>query len=292
MKTYPITKLIVDFDQTITVKDTIANIVCVAADSHDDREEFLDAWKNTVEWFSSEYSQVMEELFIQPPPAQNTCDVLLRSVERRNQRSLSLQRKLEIFEEIEMASIERVISGKFLANTRREKLRDVGRGIEKQPGVEGVLNNMKKAGVQIDILSANWSRDMIIGAMDGLYDNLVSNDLKFDADGISTGELSLQVVSASDKLRHYHRLKSKTGNNLYIGDSLCDVLPILEAEIGVLFGRGRSVMRAISHFNLPFKELTSADKADRLNLSDFNPKSHSKEIIIVDSWELLDDFLT
>jgi len=284
MKTYPITKLIVDFDQTITVKDTIANIVYAAADNRDDREGFIDAWNRVVEWFSREYTQVIEKLFSQPAPAQNTCDVLLKSAECKNQRSVFLQRKFEIFEEIEMASIERVVSGKFLANTKREQLQTVGRGIEKQPCVETTLTNMTKSGIQIDVLSANWSKDMIIGAMAGLYDNLVSNDLKFDANGISTGELSLQVVSASDKLQHYHRLKSKTGNNLYIGDSLYDLLPMLEAEIGVLFGRSRSVMRAISHFNLPFKELTNADK--------FSPQSHSKGVILtVDSWELLDNFL-
>lgn len=270
MKPYPITKLIVDFDQTITVKDTIANIVYAAADSHEDREEFLNGWNHVVEWFSREYSQVIEEFFGQPAPSQNTGDVLRKS--------------FEIFEEVEMASIGRVISGKFLANTRREKLREVGRRIEKQPGVEGVLANMQKSGVHIDIVSANWSQDMISGAMGGLYDTLVANDLKFDADGISTGELSLQVVSASDKLHHYRRLRAETGNNLYIGDSLCDVLPMLDAEIGVLFGHSRSALRAIAHFNLPFKELTSEDK--------FKPKLHGKEIIIVDSWELLDNFLT
>jgi len=286
MKTYPITKLIVDFDQTITVKDTIANIVYAAADNHhDDRKEFLNAWNGVVEWFSGEYAQVIEDLFSQPAPSQSTCDVLPKSAECKNQRSVFLQRKLEIFEQIEMASIRRVISGQFLANTRREQLQAVGRNIEKQPGIETILTDMKTSGVQIDVLSANWSKDMIIGAMAGLYDNLVANDLKFDANGVSTGELALQVVSASDKLRHYRRLKSKTGNNLYIGDSLYDLLPMLEAEIGVLFGRSRSAMRAISHFSLPFKELTSADK--------FNPQSHSKGIIlIVDAWELLDDFLT
>jgi len=270
MKSYPITKLIVDFDQTITVKDTIANIVYAAADSHDDRAEFLDEWNSVVEQFSNEYSQVVEEFFDQPAPSQTTCDVL--------------QKSFEIFEEVEMASIERVISGKFLAGIRREQLRDVGKRIEKQPGVEGVLANMKKSGVQIDIVSANWSQDMIDGAMEGLYDTLVSNDLKFDDSGISTGELSLEAVSASDKLRHYRCLKSETGNNLYIGDSPYDLLPMLEAEIGVLFGHSRNAMRTISHFNLPFKELTIEDK--------FNPKLHGREIIIVDSWELLDNFLT
>ena len=279
MKTYPITKLITDFDGTVTVKDTIANIAYAAADNlrvsasgNTSYNEFLQSWHNVVKQFSDEYIHLFEKLLNQPQDFQNTYDALLKF--------------LASFNEIELASVERVISGKFLVGIKREKLRNIGKNIEKQADIEIILAKMKEAGVKINVVSANWSRELIIGAMDDLFDNIVSNDLEFNEDGISTGQINLRILSPFDKLKYYQRLKSNVGNNLYIGDSVSDLLAILAADIGVLFGRGESVMRVISHFNIPFKELCNEDTFSEVRF-DVN-----RTILIVDSWQRLDDFLT
>ncbi|MBC8235330.1 hypothetical protein H8E77_37770 [bacterium] len=279
MKIYPITNLITDFDGTVTIKDTIANIAYASADNFrvsaskgTSYSEFLQSWHHVVKQFSDEYLQLFERLLNQPQPSQNTYDALLKF--------------LASFDEIELASVKRVVSGKFLAGIKREKLRNIGRNIKKQADVEIVLARMREAGIKIHVVSANWSQELIIGVMDDLFDNIVSNDLEFNEDGISTGQINLPILSPFDKLKYYQRLKSDTGNNLYIGDSISDLLAILAADIGVLFGRGKSVMRVISHFNIPFKEL-SDDYRFSEAIVDMN-----KTILIVDSWRQLNSFLT
>ena len=279
MKIYPITNLITDFDGTVTIKDTIANIAYASADNFrvsaskgTSYSEFLQSWHHVVKQFSDEYLQLFERLLNQPQPSQNTYDALLKF--------------LASFDEIELASVKRVVSGKFLAGIKREKLRNIGRNIKKQADVEIVLARMREAGIKINVVSANWSKELIIGVMDDLFDNIVSNDLEFNEDGISTGQINLPILSPFDKLKYYQRLKSDTGNNLYIGDSISDLLAILAADIGVLFGRGKSVMRVISHFNIPFKEL-SDDYRFSEAIVDMN-----KTILIVDSWRQLNSFLT
>jgi len=284
MKIYPITNLITDFDGTVTVKDTIANIAYASADNFrvsqskgTSYNEFLQSWHHVVKQFSDEYIQLFERLLNQPQPwltkpSQNTYDALLKF--------------LASFDKIELASVKRVVSGKFLAGIKREKLRNVGKNIKKHADVEIILARMREAGIKINIVSANWSKELIIGAMDDLFDNVVSNDLEFNEDGISTGQINLHILSPFDKLKYYQRLKSDAGNNLYIGDSISDLLAILAADIGVLFGRGKSVMRVISHFSLPFKEL-SDDYRFSEAMFDMN-----RTILIVDSWQQLNTFLT
>jgi 2-hydroxy-3-keto-5-methylthiopentenyl-1-phosphate phosphatase len=288
MKTYPITRLITDFDRTITVEDTIANIAYAAADnflvsaSGDiSYNDFLQSWHRIVKQFSDEYIQFFERLLNQPQPSQNTYDALLKF--------------LASFDEIEWASVERVISGKFLAGIKREKLRSIGKNIKKQANVEIILAQMREAGIQINVISANWSKELIIGVMGDLYDNIISNDLEFSEDGISTGQINLHILSPFDKLKYYQSLKgglaskplnSDMESNLYIGDSVSDLLAILAADIGVLFGHGKTVMRVISHFNIPFKELSSEDKFSKVRF-DMN-----RTILIVDSWQQLNTFLT
>ena len=149
MKTYPIARLITDFDRTITVEDTIANIAyaaaanfLVSASGDISYNDFLQSWHRIVKQFSDEYIQLFERLLNQPQPPQNTYHALLNF--------------LASFDEIELASVERVISGKFLAGIKREKLRSIGKNIKKQANVEIILAQMREAGIQINVISANW----------------------------------------------------------------------------------------------------------------------------------------
>jgi len=278
MKKYPITKLITDFDNTVTVEDTIASIAYAAADNllvssgDTSYKEFLQSWHGVVKQFSDEYIQLFEQLLNTPQCSLNNYDALLKF--------------LASFDKIELASVERVVSGKFLAGIKRGELRSIGKNIKKQADVETILTRMKRSDVQINVISANWSKELIISVMDNLFDDIVSNDLEFDADDISTGQINFHVLSPFDKLKFYQRLKSNSGNNLYIGDAISDLLAILAADIGVLFGRSESVMRIISHFNLPSKELSAEDKFSEVR-SDIN-----KTILMVNSWRQLDTFLT
>ncbi|MYE90975.1 haloacid dehalogenase-like hydrolase, partial [Candidatus Poribacteria bacterium] len=218
MSQYPIDKLITDFDETISERDTISTLVHTAADSHThEKEEFLAAWQEMVQWFLTRYHRV--------------CDAWQ---DHRH----SLVDYLKSFEELETASIQRVMSKGFLEGLTRDGLRTVGATVTKRADVDRVLFQLRQAGIAVEILSANWSEALIQGATEGLCDQITTNSLQYDAAGRSTGDIHLHVVSARDKLRKFRSRKKnpprpdETGDGeitrtLYIGDSISDFLAIL-----------------------------------------------------------------
>ena len=276
MPKYPIDKLITDFDETISERDTISTLVHTAADNRaHEKEEFLAAWQEMVQWFLTRYYRV--------------CDAWQ---DHRH----SLVDYLKSFEELETASIQRVMSKGFLEGLTRDGLRAVGRNVVKKLGVDRVLSAMRAEGVEVEILSANWSKTLIQGATEGLCDQIITNSLQYDATGRSTGSIHLHVVSARDKLREF-RLRKKnppTPNQigdggvirtLYIGDSISDFLAILDADLGVLIGQNRTAMQTIEWFRIPTLRLQEGTRFD-------SSRRYQGTILLVDSWKELDDFLS
>ena len=274
MPKYPIDKLITDFDETISEQETISTIVQTAADNRGaEKEQFLAAWREMAEWYWTRYRQLSDERL-------NHCH--------------SITDCLKVFEELEVAAIQRVIAKGFLEGITTEELRAVGRKVLKKPEVDRVLSAMRAEGVAVEILSANWSEALIQGATEGLYDRIITNSLMYDAAGRSTGAIHLHVVSARDKLREFRKRKKnppspdETGDEgvktLYIGDSISDFLAILDADLGVLIGQNQTAIQTIERFRLPTQQLHEGVR--------FNPSlCYQGTILRINSWKELDDFL-
>ena len=276
MPKYPIDKLITDFDETISERDTISTLVHTAADNRaHEKDEFLAAWQEMVQWFLTRYHRV--------------CDAW-------QDHQHSLVDYLKSFEELETTSIQRVMSKGFLEGLTREGLRTVGRTVIKKAGVDRVLSAMRAEGVVVEILSANWSEALIEGATEGLCDQIITNSLQYDVAGRSTGNIHLHVVSARDKLRKFRSQKKNPPNpdeiggegvtrTLYIGDSISDFLAILDADLGVLIGQNPTAMQTIERFHLPTQRLQEGTLFD-------SSRRYQGTILLVDSWKVLDDFLS
>ena len=80
---------------------------------------------------------------------------------------------------------------------------------------------------------------------------LLANRLALGPDGRSTGEIIPLLQSASDKgrafewiLRHHRLINNGNGSSsagavVYVGDSASDLLPLLEADIGIVIGSNK-----------------------------------------------------
>ena len=276
MPKYPIDKLITDFDETISERDTISTLVRTAADNRKgEKEEFLAAWQEMVQWFLTRYHRV--------------CDAWQ---DHRH----SLVDYLKSFEELETASIQRVMAKGFLEGLTKDRLRTVGRTVTKKAGVDRVLSRLRRDGIEVEILSANWSKALIQGATERLCDQIITNSLQYDVSGRSTGKIHLHVVSARDKLRKFRSRKKNPPNpdeigdggvkrTLYIGDSISDFLAILDADLGVLIGQNRTAMQTIERFRLPTQRLQEGTRFD-------SSRHYQGTILLIDSWKVLDDFLS
>ena len=276
MSRYPIDKLITDFDETISERDTISTLVHAAADNRaHEKEEFLAAWQEMVQWFLTRYHRV--------------CDAWQ---DHRH----SLVDYLKSFEELETASIQRVMAKGFLEGLTKEGLRTVGRTVPKKAGVDRVLSRLRRDGVAVEILSANWSEALIEGATEGICDQIITNSLMYDVAGRSTGRIYLHVVSARDKLRKFREHKKNPPNpnevgdggvtrTLYIGDSISDFLAILDADLGVLIGQNPTAMQTIERFRLPTQQLQEGTRFD-------SSRRYQGTILLVNSWTDLNAFLS
>ena len=191
---------------------------------------------------------------------------------------------LQAFEPLERASIERVVEKGFLAGLTKATLREIGQNVVRNKTVDATLHALRARGVEIEVLSANWSTALIEGAMEGCCDHVIANCLVYDETGVSTGDIQLRVVSAQDKLRWFRQRRAQPGQTLYIGDSISDLLAILDADIGILIGNNRIAMWTIERFSLPTQRLTKKTQ--------FDPTlRYQGTILLVESWEALTGFI-
>ena len=273
MPNYRVDKLIIDFDETITEKDTIELLVNTAVQTRrSDKLQIMKAWRQTVEWYLVCYARI--------------CDEWLNSWQRPGEESVA--NFLRTFETLEMASIARVMEHRFLAGLRRKDLRALERQVRKRTGVKACLLALREADVAVDILSANWSQTLVEESLRGLCDDVVANSLCFDEDGFSVGEIHLRVVSAHDKLRFYCANRAQTGLTVYVGDSISDLLAIIEADIGILLGNNLTCLRTINRFQIPMQKITQlANQEDVLR----GCRSPGQSIFQADSWTTVNHFL-
>ena len=273
MPIYRIDKLISDFDETISQKDTIQTLVTVAMQNcADDELPTVAEWEQMVKWYKTRYS--------------HRCDKWLNGPHEHCQGTVV--DFLSEIESLETVSIDRVMKKKFLAGLRKEQLRKAGRQVQKQEGAKACLSEMRSAGVTVEILSANWSQTFVEEAVNGFCDAVVTNRLLFDERGHSTGEIELRVVSAHDKWKHFKARRSKTGLTGYIGDSVSDLRAILEADVGILIGENQIFLRTIDRFKIPIKRVTQAHRQ-----FDICPETQTtnKQILHADSWETVHHLL-
>ena len=273
MPIYRVDKLISDFDETISQKDTIQSLVSAASQSRDGNgTPTIEEWHQMVEWYRGRYALRCEKWL---DGSHEHCKGTLLDF-------------LCDIRSLETVSIRKVMKKGFLAGLTQEGLREAGRQVQKKEGARTCLSEMRSAGVTVEILSANWSTTFVEEAVTGFCDMVVANCLLFDPRGISTGEIKLQVLSADDKWRHFKSRRSRAGLTGYVGDSLSDLRAMLDADIGILIGENQTCLRAIDRFNIPIQRVT---QASRQVSSCRETQANAKQIMHVDSWETVEYLL-
>ena len=273
MPIYRVDKLISDFDETISQKDTIQSLVTAAMQNRTvDESPTIEEWRQTVEWYRTRHSLRCDKwLNSHPEHCQGTVIDFLSDIKS-----------------LEISSIGRVTEKRFLAGLTQEELRKAGKKVQKHEGARTCLSEMRSAGVTVEILTANWSQTFVEEAVKGFCDTVVANRLLFDRRGISTGEIELRVLTAQDKWRHFKSRRSKTGHTGYVGDSISDLRAILEADIGILIGENQTCLRTIDRFKIPIKRVT---QAPHQVVNGPEARTKMKHILHADSWDTVNQLL-
>lgn len=103
--------------------------------------------------------------------------------------------------------------------------------------------------------------------------SISSNDLVYDKSGVSSGEIKVQVSGSFGKHERFLTLEaaaretfansehSSRSLSIYVGDSVTDLLAMLDADVGIVVGDSGIFEETASAFGLTVRPLASAYEA-------------------------------
>lgn len=199
--------ILIDFDQTITKKDTIS----LLGEFGVTQTNIPNPWSYFVNSYLEDYRNHKDHLPDLP----------------KDSNFSAFTQQLDSYKPVEKASLARVSKHKVFKGIPRTAFTEEGKRLREailQPNVISVLKQYKD---DVRIISLNWSKDWILGFIQELdlrKEQVFSNDLKFTSDNISTGEIVPHILTASDKQRIIKESVVKPNQRvIYIGDSLGDI---------------------------------------------------------------------
>ncbi|KAG9151607.1 hypothetical protein Leryth_019965 [Lithospermum erythrorhizon] len=117
----------------------------------------------------------------------------------------------------------------------------------------------EKLNVNVNVLSYCWCDDLIRSAFSsgGIDDvGVHANEFVYQ-ESLSTGEIVKKVESPIDKVEAFSNIVQNCSSDrknvtLYIGDSVGDLLCLLEADVGIVVGSSTSLRKIGTHFGVSF----------------------------------------
>jgi phosphoglycolate phosphatase-like HAD superfamily hydrolase len=244
---------VLDWDGTLTKKDTLDALVNIAANSKPNFPT-QERWKSVVDAYLSDYTSTLDKL---APDGR-----LPKTVEDE-------KKLLKDLKPVEQRSLDRVSSSQIFSGLTREHLfeganRAIANGeVSLRPGATNFIRSLTESKPSIPhILSVNWSRTFIALSLeyagaDIPLNFIFANELGgFDQGRPSTGEISppgdIKIISSGDKLRYLEKMREakgvltryggrsddgderrEQGRIVYVGDSWTDIECLLAADVGI-----------------------------------------------------------
>ncbi|CAO2207628.1 unnamed protein product [Urochloa humidicola] len=295
-----------DFDLTCTVVDSSAILAEIAilsfqkssqsgVDNTLDRTTSADlrnSWNMLSKQYMEEYEECMERL--------------LPSEESKSLDYDQLYKGLEVLAEFEKLANSRVVDSGVLRGMNLEDIRKAGERLILQDGCKNFFQKIGRTreslNLDIHILSFCWCAELIrsafssVGCLDGV--NIHSNEFAFEG-SVSTGQIDRKMQSPLDKVEKFKSIKSGTEStapllSVYIGDSVGDLLCLLEADIGIVVGSSTSLRRVGKQFGVSFVPLFPGlvEKQRQLTEQDASVfKARSGVLYTASSWSEIHAFV-
>lgn len=251
-----------DFDLTCTVVDSsaiLAEIAIVTAPKSEQSQpenqivrmpsaDLRNTWGVLSRQYTEEHEQCIEKI------------LLADKAERFNYEGL--HKALEQLSVFEKGANSRVIESGVLKGLNLEDIKRAGERLILQDGCtdffQSIIKDENLKG-NIHVLSYCWCGDLIRSAFSSGGLNVLdvhANEFLYE-NSISTGEIVRKVESPIDKVQAFRdilttRRSEKKDLTVYIGDSVGDLLCLLEADVGIVLGSSSSLRRIGSHFGVSF----------------------------------------
>lgn len=254
-----------DFDLTCTIVDSsaiLAEIAIVTAPKSDQNQpenrigrmssaDLRNAWCDLSRQYTQEYEECIE--IILPT----------RKLDKFNYEDL--HKALEQFADFEKRANSRVIESGVLKGLNVEDIKRTGERLILHDGCSGFFQNLVRnetLNANVHVLSYCWCDDLIKSAFSSGGLNVLdihANEFTYE-ESISTGEIVKKVETPIDKVETFNRILKDSDNDkkkltVYIGDSVGDLLCLLKADVGIVYGSSSSLRRVGGQFGVTFLPL-------------------------------------
>ncbi|KAK2402809.1 bifunctional TH2 protein, mitochondrial [Trifolium repens] len=285
-----------DFDLTCTVVDSsaiLAEIAIVTAPKSDNQPEdqiarmlssdLRNTWGSLSKQYTEEYEQCIESIM----PANR--------LENFDYKELSTA--LEQLSKFENKANNRVVESGVLKGINIEDIKRAGERLILQDGCTDFFRRVVKnenLNANVHVLSYCWCGDLIRSAFSSADLNEMdvhANEFSYEG-SVSTGDIVKKVESPIDKVQAFRNIlenckDDKKKLTVYIGDSVGDLLCLLEADVGIVVGSSSSLRTVGTQFGISFVPLFSGlvKKQKEYNEeSSSNWKGLSGTLYTVSSW--------
>lgn len=228
--------IFLDFDGTITVKDTIGELAKFALGVRAEQGKDLSReWDGVVKAYVDDYGRYVDEYHVG------------ESERCLPEHEVAFLRDMK---PVELTSLRRINGCQVFKGLSRETLRDAGRDAVKagtvklRPGFKQFIEKRTASGWKVWIISVNWSSAFIEGVLDSPGITVVSNHVQHDGSVTGPdifnkdGHGPRNLTNSCDKLDAMNALLEeeslRSGPSFYFGDSITDLECLLAAGHGVV----------------------------------------------------------
>lgn len=274
-----------DFDGTCTVHDT-TSLFYKASDKYrhsldEKAKQIIDQeWETIGLQYTTGYQKTIEKLLENLPCQENS-----------GLNKTRLRQFLMEVHDFDSQSTKKVEESKLLAGITNEGIADIAKEVDLKPGCLDVLEQFN---LTLHVISFNWSKDLIKNVLGKLKNLSITGNTFPQINNKSTGIIDKKVSSSLDKEKAFqHLLKAinpQSGLSVFIGDSIGDLLALLQADIGIVVGASSTMKRVCKAFGVrltPLNELYNHCES----VSNLETSNTKHVLYTTNSWQEIGELL-
>lgn len=270
-----------DFDGTCTQKDTTSLLYKATEKYRSSMQAEMktidEHWKELgTKYWSGHQEVVSKSLSIHTDP---------NSLTYFNEKGL--RSFLQEVSEYDMAMIKKVEASEILKGISKEGIKEVAKEVKLSPGCLNVLNHIN---LPLHLISVNWCMDLIHANVGHLrHLNIFANSFPLEGE-LSSGYLGKKVTSSFDKETIFQDLVSNKSTNssegvsVFVGDSIGDVLAMLNSDVGIVIGKSHTLRKVAKSFGIKLLPLQELQKMSRNGCQEITIPKQTGVLYEAPSW--------
>lgn len=162
-------------------------------------------------------------------------------------------------------------------------LQSIARRVKLYPGCFDVLKSILQ---NVRIVSVNWSAELIAYSFDEMIPkkHIYANHI-LGNDGLANGLVGKEMISSFDKLKIVQQILAKDkGVSVFVGDSITDLLGLLEADIGIIIGDSKTILKTADTFGINVEPIAEILKPKELDFSCGRASNRTRVLYITKDW--------